>query len=100
MPSNPARRHVIVERTLLRRAIQGDDEAFVSLALIHSDEVYAIARNLSASQADAFHLTRRTFQLAVRRRTRFACLIMSAYLFGLSACIGDTEARQPRCWIH
>ena len=31
----------------------------------------------------------------VRRRTRFACLLMGAYLFRLSACIGDTKTTQP-----
>ena len=214
MPSNPARRHVIVERALLRRALQGDDEAFVSLALTNCEQVYAIARNLSVSQADAVDLMRSAFQLAwnrlhdlpgdmsfcvfvcrfltrdaldrlrrpmaaasssrdgllrslessaprsqlewgwleidqlarrgdiverlgdglaaldphdraafvlqivegipaedaaailevsvgtVRRRTRLACLLMSAYLSRLSAPIGDTEERQPARWIH
>jgi RNA polymerase sigma-70 factor, ECF subfamily len=199
---------------LLRRALQGDDEAFGSLALRHCDQVYAIARNLSASQADAFDLMRSAFQLAwnrlhdlpgdmsfrvfvcrfltrdaldrlrqpmatasssrdrllrslesgalgsqpewgwleidelarrgdiverlgdglaaldpddraafvlqivegipaedvaailevpigtVRRRTRLACLLMSAYLSRLSAPIGDREERQPARWIH
>jgi DNA-directed RNA polymerase specialized sigma24 family protein len=36
----------------------------------------------------------------VRRRTHFACLLMGASLFRLSACIGNTETRQPVRWIH
>jgi len=55
---------IILEWLLLRRAVQGDSEAFVSLVCTHSDDVYAIARNLSASDTEAFELTQGAFQFA------------------------------------
>jgi hypothetical protein len=62
--SNPVPAQVILERLLLRRATKGDEEAFIALASAHSDETYAIARNLCASDTEAFDLTERAFQLA------------------------------------
>jgi RNA polymerase sigma-70 factor, ECF subfamily len=62
--SNPVPAQVILERLLLSRATKGDHEAFLALALTHSDEAYAIARNLCASDTEAFDLTERAFQLA------------------------------------
>jgi RNA polymerase sigma-70 factor (ECF subfamily) len=57
---------VMLEELYLRRAAQGDHEAFVSLGSIYSEQVYSIARNLSASDDVALRLTRRAFERAWR----------------------------------
>ena len=46
----------LLEHLLLRRALQGDDKAFVALASMHSAAVYATARNLSSSDLEAVEL--------------------------------------------
>ncbi len=55
---------VVLEQRLVRRAARGDQNAFVTLASTQSDLVYAIARNLSSSDAEALDLTQAAFQEA------------------------------------
>jgi len=55
---------VLLERFLLRRAEQGDRRALVALGSIHLETIYAIARNLSGTDAEALDLTEAALQIA------------------------------------
>jgi RNA polymerase sigma-70 factor (ECF subfamily) len=66
MTSNPDLAQVMLERLFLRRALKGDQDAFVVLGSMHSEQVYAIARNLSSNDEDALELTQGAFRKASR----------------------------------
>jgi RNA polymerase sigma-70 factor, ECF subfamily len=55
---------VLLEQLLLRRAEQGDHKAFVALGSIHLETIYAIARNLSGTDAEALDLAEAALQIA------------------------------------
>ena len=54
----------MLEHLFLRRAMQGDNEAFVALASMHATSVYSAARNLCSSDLEAIELTEGAFQSA------------------------------------
>jgi RNA polymerase sigma-70 factor, ECF subfamily len=64
MATYPDQTQLISERLLLPRALAGDHDAFILLGSMHSQQVYAIARNLSSSDGSALELTQNAFQQA------------------------------------
>jgi DNA-directed RNA polymerase specialized sigma24 family protein len=69
MATYPDQTQLISERLLLPRARAGDYDAFVLLGSMHSQQVYAIARNLSSSEGSALELTQNAFQQAWKELT-------------------------------
>lgn len=64
MATYPEQMQLVPERLLFQRALAGDYDAFVLLGSMHSQQVYAIARNLSSSDGSALELTQSAFQQA------------------------------------
>jgi RNA polymerase sigma-70 factor, ECF subfamily len=55
---------VLLEQFLLRRAEQGNQRALAALGSIHLERLYAIARNLSGTDAEALDLTEAALRIA------------------------------------
>jgi RNA polymerase sigma-70 factor, ECF subfamily len=64
MATYPDQTQLSPEPLFLQRALAGDYDAFVLLGSMHSQQMYAIARNLSSSDGDALELTQSAFQQA------------------------------------
>lgn|GEM_PF-3392461 len=62
--THPDQAQAMLERLFLQRTLQGEDDAFVVLGSMYSEQVYAIARNLSSSDEDALELTQGAFRRA------------------------------------
>ena len=86
---------VVLEQRLVRHAARGDQEAFVTLASTHSGLVYAIARNLSSSNAEALDLTRAAFEEA-RNELRAMAWPLSFRTFVCRLLIREGLARLRR----
>ena len=64
MATNSDQADPMLEQLFLRRAMQGDEHAFVALASMHCGKVYLTARNLCSSDVEALELIERALQSA------------------------------------
>ena len=69
MATYPDRIELTLERIYLQQALAGEDDAFVLLGSMHSEQVYAIARNLCSGDDQALELTRSAFERARKELT-------------------------------
>ncbi len=69
MTTYPDRIELTLERIFLQQALAGQDDAFVLLGSMYSEQVYAIARNLCSGDNEALELTRSAFERARKELT-------------------------------
>jgi RNA polymerase sigma-70 factor (ECF subfamily) len=77
------------DRELLRRALEGDNQAFSTLLARHEDRIFALALRMTGSRADALDATQDAFILAFRRASSFrgdAAFSTWLYRIAINAC--------------
>ncbi len=94
-----ARDDVASDETLLRRALEDDDqEAFATLVKRHEDRIFALAMKMTGDRSDALDATQEAFLAAYRRGRSFrgeSSFGTWLYRIAINAC-KDTLRRRTR----